>query len=213
MSLDYPQKNICSSSPILALRVPPWRSKLVVGAFLVAFAGLFTRAIYVMALSDFTSQAQVVRDAISKDTLSLIAIEIERLNQLALRTDSLSIFELQQALKRSVDIASIAAVDLELQAKTWKDIRERIAEDKMSHESLKAELVEVKKLHALEIARIKSIIDIATQPNMWTVFFNHFVSFIFGVISSIIASWIYDQRKMDIKNARKLIGEDQILLD
>lgn len=213
MGLEYPQNTTNLSSPILALRAPIWRSKLVVAVFALAFAGLSARSVFVMTMANSPLQARVVKHAMSKDTLSVIAVEIERLNQLATRTDTLTISELQLALKRSVEIASLAAVDLELQAKTWKEIEEKIAKDKTDHQSLKADIAEIKKLHALEIERVKSVIDAAAQPSEWAVFINHFVSFAFGVASSLVASWIYDLRKREIKNAREPIGKDQDALD
>lgn len=202
MELASPRPIRYATSPLLASKTPPWRSRFVISLIALAFSMLFARTIYVMLIWKPSGKTELARAAISKDSLSSLAVEIERLSQLSTKTDSLSINELRQAIQRSTEVASRAAVDLQSQAKTWEEIRRGIAEDKVTHDTLKANLLEIKKLHAEEIVRVKSLIDAATRPSVWGEVFNLAISFIFGVLSSILASWIYDQRKRDVKEVQ-----------
>ncbi|MFM7341313.1 MAG: penicillin-binding protein 2, partial [Betaproteobacteria bacterium] len=53
-----------SASPLLTSRTPVWRSKFVVAAIALAFAGLAGRAVYVQAIdSDFFQKQGEVRFA------------------------------------------------------------------------------------------------------------------------------------------------------
>jgi hypothetical protein len=192
-----------AQSAIGAVSIPAWRSKFVVIVFGLLFSALLGRAFYLATnpLNRLRS-AMVVANA-PQDSLVALVREAERLKQLSSNIESLSISQLKAELQNSISVAQRAALEFNAQSQAWSDLRGKIKEDSTTYNALRADLAKLQELQQGEILRLKKMLDEAQRPSIFADAWNLGLSFALGVLSSILASWLYEAWK-----GRQLNGAD-----
>jgi len=117
--------------------------------------------------------------------------QVVRLNEMTSHLDSYSISEIKNAMHTSAILAEIARSEFESQYNSWLYVQGKIGNDTDSLLKLREQLNLLQNLNDKEITRLKKVIDDTNRPSIFESSFNLLLSFVLGVLSSILASHIY----------------------
>jgi hypothetical protein len=178
---------------LLAARMPPWRSKFLIALLGVCFAVLLGRAFFLATNPLNRLRANLVVANQPQDSLSALVQQATKLSALSQNIESVSISSLRAAMEDSVATAQRAALDFNAQSNAWSELRGKIKDDSSTYESLRAQLADLQRMQKEEVVRLKSLLDEAQRPSIFADAFNLFLSFFVGVLSSLIASGLYEK--------------------
>ena len=177
---------------LLAAKMPPWRSKLLVALLGLAFAMLLGRAFYLATNPLSRISANLVVANQPQDSLAALVKQAARLSQLSKNIESLSINSLRGAMEDSVAAAERAAVDFNAQSTAWSELRGKIKNDSSTYDALRAQLADLQRMQKDEIVRLKKLLDEAQRPSIFADAWSLFLSFLIGVLGSLLASGLYE---------------------
>jgi len=178
---------------LLAARVPPWRSTFLVVLLGIGFSLMIGRAFFSATnpLNRITANLVVANQP--QDSLAALVTQANRLSLLSKNIESLSINSLKAAMDDSVVAAQRAAIDFNAQSNAWSELRGKIKDDSSTYESLRVQLADLQRMQKDEIVRLKTLLDEAQRPSIFADAFNLFLSFFVGVLSSLLASGLYEK--------------------
>lgn len=193
MSDIPPQRISVEEAPVAALRSQGWRSRFIVVIFGLLFAVLVGRAFFLATNPLMKLRAAMFTANSPQNALFELAQETAKLHQLSASLESMSINQLRETIQQSAAVAQRAALEFSAQSRAWSELRGRIREDSSTYEALRADLARLQSLQQQEIVGLKRMLDEAQRPSIFADALNLSLSFSPGVLSSILASWMYER--------------------
>lgn len=181
------------TNTLKSAQVPPVRLRSIILLFGLAFSTLLGRAYYLATNPLLQLRAAMVVANAPQDSLVALARESARLEQVSKNLDSMSINAIKQALKDASSVAVRAALDFNAQSRAWSDLRGKIRQDSSTYDALRNDLATLQSIQREEIMRLKEMLDKAQRPSIFVDVWNLALSFILGVLSSLVASTMYER--------------------
>lgn len=181
--------------PINNDSVPIWRSRLLVTIFAIGFVFMLGRAYYLATSPDIKMKAQMLAANLPLDALSALVYQSDRLSALSQDIDSVSVSTLRSAISDTAKAANSAAKEFRSRSQAWSELRGKIKNDQSTYDSLRSELEQVQKLQRGELIKLKKMLDEAQKPSIFADTINLTISFLLGVVGSILATWLYESWK------------------
>lgn len=178
-------------SNTIVAKLPVWRSLLLLSLLVFCFISLAGYALYLTTNPLNQLRAHMMTANQPLDALSALIQQSDRLDQLSKNIENISIALLKQELDRSVMLANLAAKEFDAQSKSWSEMRGKIKQDNSTYDALRMELAELEKIQKDQIVRFKQVISEAERPSILADIRDLFLTFILGVLSSLIASSLY----------------------
>jgi hypothetical protein len=174
------------------LRETEWRYRLVVTLFALSFLTLAGRGYYLATSPFIRTKANLVVLNTEQSSVAALVSQTEQLRLLTNNVERASLADIRAALEKTVTVANRAALDFQGQFEAWSELRGKIKQDSSTYDALRAQLSDLQKLQQGEILRLKEALDAAQKPSIFADVFNLSLSFVLGVLSSILASALYE---------------------
>jgi hypothetical protein len=169
------------------------RARIVMAIFTLAFTIALGRAYYLATDPFLRQQAALIAVNTELSSVSALERQSRKLSELTVRVEAISIGELRTLLIETAKIARGAAVDFQTQYEAWSSMRGMIKQDSSTYDALRSQLAEAKKMEQEEILYLKKMLEAAQQPSIFSDVVNLTISFVFGIVSSLVASAMYER--------------------
>lgn len=189
---DSPPKR--SAAYVSALAFLQRRSRFMMVLIYVVAALLAYRAAFVVLSPSYRMRSALVTANLSPVSLGRLMDQAGVLNRLASNIEHTTISELRGALDVMVNLTERSSRELQAQYDAWSIVRGQIKNDGTTYNELRARLEQTQRLQETEILRLREALDRAQKPSTWTDVGNIGLSFLFGVLSSILATFIWEKR-------------------
>lgn len=170
-----------------------WRSRFIFSllAFL-AFLLIVKTAILTVGNSNRMQSNLAVMNRSPQSFIEL-GKQVEKLQQITANIDNYKLKEIKDELSTTAILAAHARTEFQAQYDAWISVQGEISRDKESFLKLKQRLDEVQRLQDAEIVRLSNLLEESTKTSIAEDAFGWVLSFIVGVMSSILATSIYDK--------------------
>lgn len=168
------------------------RAGLLFTVFVLLAVALIVRAAFVtIGTSNRLKTNLAIMNRTPQSFLDLGA-QVETLTEMTAEIDQHSLAEIKSALITTSRLAAYAQVEYRAQYDAWLAIKNVNAQDKKAFLQLRNQLDEVQRLQDTEIVRLKKLLDDSTKPSLFADGMNLMFSFVVGILSSILASRLYE---------------------
>jgi len=183
------------SSIVHGAVLPSWMSHFLLSLFAIGFALMIGRAYCLATDQDNRLRAQLISANLPLDALSELVYQSDKLTSISENIESVSVAALRISISDTAKAASNAAEEFRARSKAWSELRGKIKNDQSTYDNLRSDISQVQALQKDEVIKLKKMLDEAQRPSIFADAFNMTLSFILGILGSIISSWLYESWK------------------
>jgi cytochrome c556 len=167
------------------------RMVVLISLLLMLTALLVVRAAVLTLGADNRLQANLSVMNRTPQGFTALGTQVETLRRMTSDIDNYNLSEIKNALGTTARLAGYATTEFKAQYDAWITVHDKISKDKESFELLKQRLDEVQRLQDGEIVHLKALLDQSAKPSIFDNVTSAFITFAFGVVSSLAAPLIY----------------------
>lgn len=171
------------------------RADLLLTVFVLLAVALLVRAAFVTIGTSNRLQTNLALMNRTPQSFLDLGAQVETLSEMTAEIDQHSLAEIKSALITTSRLAAYAQVESRAQYDAWLAIKNASVQDKKVFLQLRNQLDEVRRFQDTEIVRLKKLLDDSTKPSLLADGMNLMFSFVVGVLSSILASRLYEPWK------------------
>lgn len=154
----------------------------------ITVAGLVYRIAFVMTDSTNVEKVNLVLMNRSPISLQRLNKHAEKLEDMTHNIDNYTFSTIKLEIDKTVELVSAANLELKAQYDAWISVKSSLKDDGDSLAKLKEQLDTTRNLQEQEIVKLKKILDNIQKPSIFDDLINLILTFLFGVLSSVIAS-------------------------
>lgn len=182
-----------------------FRANFILVTLALGFSLLIVRAV-ILSLSDEAKlRTNVVLMNRAPVSLQQLTSHIGELEVMTSNIEKVSLGEIKLGLENTIRLVNQSNMELKAQYDAWIRIKDEIKKDDAQFRGLRNQLTHMQSLQDEEILRLKNMLNKAQKPSIFADATNLFLSFVLGVLSSIIATrglrW-WEMRKLKNPRAR-----------
>ena len=171
------------------------RSAILLSILLLAVLTLAVSAGILIIGHKNTLRANLSVMSRSPKSFQLLSDNMRDLQEMTSNIDQYSLLQIKDALNKTSILVNQATAEFKAQQDSWNKVQGQINKDKVNFLEIRQQLEDVQKLQSGEILRLKTLLDETSRPSLLSDLTDLFVSFVFGVLASIVASHIYSWLK------------------
>jgi hypothetical protein len=172
------------------------RRRVFLSVFLAGSAALIVQAGILTVGASNRLQSNLAVMNRSPQSFIALGSQVEELRRITTNIDDYKLREIKSALTTTARLAGHAQSEFLAQYESWVSVQGEIEKDKDSFQQLRQRLDEVKRLQDSEIVRLKDLLDRSAKPSLIADGLNLGISFLVGILSSVLASHIYEKLKL-----------------
>lgn len=154
----------------------------------ITVAGLVYRAAFVIVGPDNVEKVNLVLMNRSPISLQRLNEHAEKLEEMTNNIDNYTFSTIKLEIDKTIKLVNFANLELKAQYDAWISVKSSLKNDGDSLAKLKEQLDTTRNLQEQEIVKLKNILDNIQKPSIIADLINLTLTFIFGVLSSVIAS-------------------------
>jgi hypothetical protein len=164
------------------------RSRFGLMIYLLVMLLLTIRAVILTVGHENTLRSNLFVMNRSSISLNELTTHIKKLESMMEDIENYKLYDIKEALQKTINLVETASQEFNAQYDAWINVKSEISKDKSSYLKLREQLEQVQKMRNSEILRFKELLDEAREPPVYADVINLLLSFLMGVISSIIAT-------------------------
>lgn len=166
------------------------RTIVILAVLLVAISVLIYRAGMLTIGDDNRLRANLVVMNRTPISVKKLTEHVDYLQSMMNNIDSFRLIDIRDALQKTVTLVRESSMEYKAQYDAWMAVRDEISKDKNSFLKLRQQLDQTQKLQSEEVVRLKKALDEVNRPSLYADMLNLSLSFVLGVLSSILATKI-----------------------
>lgn len=175
------------------LRTLQWRSRFVVGVLTVFALLILYRASFVVLSPSYRARNAMLQANLQPVFVAPLIEQVGKLKTIGENVETTTIVDLREALTNTVRLAEHATKEFEAQYASWSVLRGEIKNDGTTYNELRRQLEETQRMQEAEIIRLRGALDKAVKPSVWWDIGAGAVTFLLGILSSILASMTWER--------------------
>ena len=179
-----------------------WRIRYIYSLFFIMMLVLGFRVLYLTTDSENIDRADLI--TVTRTPLSFLKLNshIKELENMSKNIDTYTLGEIRDITKNTAYLLNQVSIELKVQHESWNDIQDLFEGDAEKFKDLRVSLDKAQQLNDKELLRIKSVMDQANQRTISEELSGTTLSFIFGVSTSLVATFListFKRRKIYFK--------------
>lgn len=153
---------------------------------------LLGRAGYLASNQQSQDRTKLILMTRTPDSIIRLEEQSKELARVAANIDQHSLSEIRTLLDKTASTAGYATREIQAQQDAWRDIQTRNRVDADTYKRIQTDLSGVTKMQEEEIVRLNDLLDRAKAEPLAISILAFVVTFILGILSSLISSQLYD---------------------
>lgn len=167
------------------------RIKMILFYFLLFFIIISVRSAILMIGRANKLKSNLIIMNRTPPSFAELSNQVVKLQHITSDIDNYTLSDIKDNLVLTANLAEIAGSEFQSQYNSWVAVKGQISKDNENFVQLKQKLDQVQKLQDTEVVRLSKLLDEYMKPTLSSIGISMFGSFIVGVLSSILASYVY----------------------
>ncbi|MGB3383956.1 MAG: hypothetical protein WBA64_04705 [Marinomonas sp.] len=180
-----------------------WRFRYILSLFFILSLVLGGRVVYLTLNSENVDRADLITVTRTPLSFQKLNSHIDELEEMSKNIDTYTLGEIKDITKKTTYLLNQVGIELKAQHESWSDIQNLFEGDAEKFKQLRVSLDKAQQLNNKELLRIKNVMDQANQRTITEELSGTTLSFVFGVSTSIVASYLikmFQRRKRKVHN-------------
>ncbi|SFL26820.1 hypothetical protein SAMN05216302_105015 [Nitrosomonas aestuarii] len=156
--------------------------------FFIVISGLIYRASVLMVGNENSEKANLVLMNRSPVSLQHLNEHAGKLEEMTNDINNYTFSSIKREIDKTIKLINLTNLELKAQYEAWISVKGMMKSDSDSLIKLKDQLDTTRNLQQKEILKLKKILDEVQKPSLITDLFNLALTFVLGVLSSILAT-------------------------
>ena len=163
------------------------------------------RVSYLTTNSENVDRADLITVTRTPLSFQKLNSHIDELEEMSKNIDTYTLGEIKDITKKTTYLLNQVGIELKAQHESWSDIQNLFEGDAEKFKQLRVSLDKAQQLNNKELLRIKNVMDQANQRTITEELSGTTLSFLFGVSSSLVATFlinVFKRRKRKDHNEK-----------